>query len=107
MTRVLKAAPGLHMFFYLTFTMFKQKIALHLKTERFHIKMQISGSSALDSHSHMVTVSGREVKSDCPFRWTTSCPVHLSLFSAFMFPAWTLSASGFQRWLHIRTPGDL
>lgn len=71
--------------------------------------MQISGSSStgLTFPYGNRTVSGREVKSDCPFRWTTSCPVHLSLFSAFMFPAWTLSASGFQRWLHVRIPGDL
>ena len=39
--------------------MFKQKGALHLKTERFHIKILNSGSLTLDAYSHMATGSGR------------------------------------------------
>ena len=38
---------------------FKHKGALHLKIERFHIKILISGSLTLDAYSYMATVSGR------------------------------------------------
>ena len=39
---------------------FKQKGALHLKIEKFHIKIRISGSLTLDAYSYMATVGGQE-----------------------------------------------
>lgn len=47
------------------------------------------------------------VNSGGPFRWGMSSAVHRSLFTALAFPALTLLAGGFKRWLHARISGEL